>query len=180
MELIMSIIFLIVIICILMIWYVASYNRFQEYVIRINEAEIDIDSTLRKRYDLLNKSIDVIKTVTKEEEVLKIISEMRSQRLNNFDLDRKLYEAINEFNKYKENNNDLRKNESFIKIDVSLNESEAEIEALRKYYNDIISDYNKIIKTIPSNIVAKLSKLKTKDYFDGKDLSENGKAVTKI
>ena len=105
---------------------------------------------------------------------------MRSQRLNNFDLDRKLYEAINEFNKYKENNNDLRKNESFIKIDVSLNESEAEIEALRKYYNDIISDYNKIIKTIPSNIVAKLSKLKTKDYFDGKDLSENGKAVTKI
>ena len=60
------------------------------------------------------------------------------------------------------------------------NESEAEIEALRKYYNDIISDYNKIIKTIPSNIVAKLSKLKTKDYFDGKDLSENGKAVTKI
>ena len=118
--------------------------------------------------------------VTKEEEVLKIISEMRSQRLNNFDLDRKLYEAINEFNKYKENNNDLRKNESFIKIDVSLNESEAEIEALRKYYNDIISDYNKIIKTIPSNIVAKLSKLKTKDYFEGKDLSENGKAVTKI
>ena len=105
---------------------------------------------------------------------------MRSQRLNNFDLDRKLYEAINEFNKYKENNNDLRKNESFIKIDVSLNESEAEIEALRKYYNDIISDFNKIIKTIPSNIVAKLSKLKTKDYFDGKDLSENGKAVTKI
>ena len=109
MELIMSIIFLIVIICILMIWYVASYNRFQEYVIRINEAEIDIDSTLRKRYDLLNKSIDVIKTVTKEEDVLKIISEMRSQRLNNFDLDRKLYEAINEFNKYKENNNVLLK-----------------------------------------------------------------------
>ena len=32
-----------------MIWYVASYNRFQEYVIRINEADIDIDSTFRNR-----------------------------------------------------------------------------------------------------------------------------------
>ena len=133
MELIMSIIFLIVIICIVMIWYVASYNRFQEYVIRINEAEIDIDSTLRKRYDLLNKSIDVIKTVTKEEDVLKIISEMRSQRLNNFDLDRKLYEAINEFNSYKENNEELKNNEAFLKVDLGLLESESEIVAARKY-----------------------------------------------
>lgn len=180
MNVIMSIVFLVVILCIILIWYIISYNKFQEYVIRINESEIDIDSTLRKRYDLLNKSIEVIKSVTGEKKVLEQITEMRSQKLNNFDLDRKLYDAINEFNSYKENNLDLRKNENFIKIDVSLNESEAEIEALRKYYNDIISDYNKIIKSIPSNIVAKINKFKEKKYFDGKNLTENGKSETKL
>ena len=89
-----------------MIWYVASYNRFQEYVIRINEAEIDIDSTLRKRFDLLNKSISIIKAncdIDENTEVLGSINKLRSKKLSNFELDRSLYDVINEFNAYKHN-----------------------------------------------------------------------------
>lgn len=180
MEVLMSVIFLTVIICILAIWFVSIYNKFQEYVIRINEAEADIDSTLRKRFDLLNKSIEVIKAVTEEEQVLEIITNLRSQKLNNFELDRQIYEGINEFNGYKENNEKLKKNEGFIKIDIALNETEAEMVADRKYYNDIITDYNKMVKSIPSNIIAKVCKFKYKNYFDGKNMSENGKADIKI
>ena len=46
-----------------MLWlgYIIIYNRFQNYIIRMNEAETNIDSTLRKRFDLLNKSIGIIK-----------------------------------------------------------------------------------------------------------------------
>ena len=166
MEVLMSVIFLTVIVCILAIWFVAIYNKFQEYVIRINEAEADIDSTLRKRFDLLNKSIEVIKAVTEEEQVLELITNLRSQKLNNFELDRQIYEGINEFNGYKENNEKLKKNEGFIKIDIALNETEAEMVADRKYYNDIITDYNKMVKSIPSNIIAKVCKFKCKNYFD--------------
>ena len=162
-----------ILICVILLLIVTTYNRFQSYIIRINEAEANIDSILRKRFDLLNKSIDIIKAnIETEENVLNIIVKLRSKKLSNFDLDRQLYDGIKEFNKYKEQYPELKKSEVFTHIDISLNESEAEIVAFRKYYNDIITDYNKLAKKFPSNIVAKIFKLKPKLYFDGKDMSD--------
>lgn len=151
-----------------------TYNNFQNYIIRINEAEANIDSTLRTRFDLLNKSIDIIKANTKiEGDIMTIIVKLRSRKLSNFDLDRQLYEAIKEFNKHKEEHPELKKSEVFTRIDISLSESEAEIVAFRKYYNDIITDYNKLVKKFPSNILALIFKFKPKLYFDGKDMSDD-------
>ncbi len=164
---------IIIAICLILIWYVSVYNNYQNYIIRINEAEAFIDTTLRKRFDLLNKSIEIIKANTKETEVLNIIDELKTMKISNFDLDRKLYDAINEFNKYKENYDELRNTESFLKIELGLFESESEIVAARKYYNDIITDYNKLVKKFPSNIVAKVSRYKTRTYFDGKDMEDD-------
>ena len=154
----------------IMMWYITIYNNYQSFIIRINEAEAFIDTTLRKRFDLLNKSIEIIKANSKEKEVLTIIEELKTMKLSNFELDRKLYEAINEFDRYKETIEELATNEAFIKIELGLFESESEIVAARKYYNDIITDFNKSIRTFPSNIVAKLSGYKVKPYFDGKDM----------
>ena len=165
-----------IIICIILIWYINTYNKFQEYLIRINEVESNIDSILRKRFDLLNKSIGIIKAINdemKEKEVLEIIVKLRSRKLSNFELDRQLYEAINEFHLYKEALPELKKGESFMKIDLGLNESEVEITALRKYYNDIITEYNKTAKTFPSIMVAKICKYSNKTYFDGKDMTDD-------
>ena len=52
-------------------------------------------------------------------------------------------------------------------------ESESEIVAARKYYNDIITDYNKLVRTFPSNVVAKICGYKIKTYFDGKDMEDD-------
>lgn len=52
-----------IIVGIILISYVYVYNSFQTYIIRINEAEAFIDTTLRKRFDLLNKSIGIIKSI---------------------------------------------------------------------------------------------------------------------
>lgn len=169
-----------IIICFLLIWLITTYNRFQAYIIRINEAENFIDTTLRKRYDLLNKSINIIKAHTKEKnDILDSIDKMKSKKLSNFELDRQLYEAINEFNKYKENE-ELSNNEEFLKIDLGLFESESEIVAARKYYNDIITDYNKLTCSFPANMVAKICKYKKKTYYDGKDLDSEKQESLKI
>lgn len=166
---------LLIVLCFILIWYVSIYNHFQSYIIRINEAEAFIDTTLRKRFDLLNKSIGIIKAnaSNKKEEVLEVIVKLRSRKLSNFELDRNLYEAINEFNTYKEKYPDLKNSEAFLKIELGLFESESEIVAARKYYNDIISDYNKLIRSFPSNVVAKLSHYELKTYFDGKDMNDD-------
>ncbi|MBR1717732.1 MAG: LemA family protein [Bacilli bacterium] len=174
MNLFTYILLIIIAVCIILIWYISIYNNYQNYIIRMNEAESFIDNTLRKRFDLLNKSIDIIKNVTNtKKDVLNIIKDLKSVKLSNFDLDRKLYEAINEFNGLKEANEELKNNESFLKVDLGLIESEAEIVAARKYYNDIVTDYNKLVRSFPSNIVAKISRYKTKTYFDGKNMEDD-------
>ena len=166
------ILLLIITISVCLVVFVTTYNHFQDYIIRINEAEESIDAVLRKRFDLLNKSIGIIKANTKEENVLELIKDLKSKKITNFELDRKLYDAINEFNEYKEKYDKLKTNESYLKIDINLFESESEIVALRKYYNDIITDYNKIAKTFPSNLVGLILKYKKKTYFDGKNMDD--------
>jgi LemA protein len=157
----------------LLISYTLMFNRFQEYIIRINEAEANIDSVLRKRFDLLNKSINIIGgNIESDEEILPMIVKLRSRKLTNFELDRLLYEAINEFNRYKDTYPELKTSETFVKIDTTLLESELEIYALRKYYNDTITEYNKLVTSIPTNLIARFFKYKIKTYFDGKDMTD--------
>ena len=161
-----------IIIMIIIIASTYTYNNFQNYIIRINEAEANIDSTLRTRFDLLNKSVDIIKNISEKEDVLLSIVDLRSKKISNFELDRQLYEGIKEFEKFKEEYPKLKSNETFTKIDLALSETEAEMVAYRKYYNDIITDYNKLVKSFPSNIIALLFKFKKKVYFDGKNMDD--------
>lgn len=163
-----------ILICLLIIFLISTYNQFQELIVRINEAEANIDSVLRKRFDLLNKSINIIKTnIDYEGDVLDLIVKLRSRKISNFDLDRQIYEAINEFNYFKDHYQPLKENEALIKIDKGLEESEIEIIALRRYYNDTITLYNKMVKKLPSSMVAKMCKYKEKNYYDGKDLNDD-------
>ncbi len=174
MEIIIIMLLMVIIFCFILIMFATTYNKFQVYIIRINEAETNIDAVLRKRFDLLNKSIDVIKANTNtKDDVLSSIDGLKSKKLSNFDLDRRLYDCIKEFGKYKELYPALKNNEAFVKIDVDLNESEAEIVAFRKYYNDIITDYNKMVKSFPSNLIAMAFSFKTKRYFDGKNQEDD-------
>ena len=174
MSLFITILCIIIVVCLILIFLLATYNHFQDYIIRINEADVSIDAVLRKRFDLLNKSIGIIKSVTKDDsEILEIIPKLRSQKINNFELDRGLYDAINEFHALKEKYDKLQNNKEIIKIEINLMESESEIVGLRKYYNDIVTDYNKLVKSAPSNLIAILKGYKAKDYFDGTNIDKN-------
>lgn len=169
---------IVIVVCMILIFLVATYNHFQDYIIRINEAEVNIDAVLRKRFDLLNKSVGIIKAnIETEEEILEIIVKLRSKKLTNFELDRNLYDGINEFHAIKEKFPELQDCNELVKIEINLMESESEIVGLRKYYNDIITDYNKLVKNCPSNIVAKIKNYKAKDYFDGNNVDKNKGAI---
>ena len=90
------ILFFILIIAILLIaFFILATDKFQAYIIRINEAETNIDSTLNKRYDLLNKANDIIKKeLNLEIEPISIITNIRSKKIDNYELDKKLNSAI--------------------------------------------------------------------------------------
>ena len=66
MEKLSGFLLLIIIISILSIIYIYFYNRFQRYLMKINEVESRIDITLRERFDLLCKAADFIKSKSDE------------------------------------------------------------------------------------------------------------------
>lgn len=178
MNTIVTILSLVIAIGLLLIFCVSIYNHFQDYIIRINEANVSIEAVLRKRFDLLNKASSIIKNNAKEEQnIIDMIAKLRSKKLTNFELDRNLYDAINEFHVVKEKHEELQTNEKFLKIEINLMESESEIVGLRKYYNDIVTDYNKMVKSFPSNIVAFIKRYKVKEYFDGNSLDNQIRTV---
>lgn len=165
---------LIIILGLLSIYYVITYNKFQEYIIRINEAESKIDNNIREKFDLLGKAINVIRgTLDIEGDIFPDIIKLRSRKLSSFDLNRKLVETMLEFDRIKEENEKLQKSDTFKEIDDKLQNIEIDIDALQKYYNSIISKYNTLIRSFPSNLVAKISHYKLKNYFDGKDMNDD-------
>ncbi len=78
-----------------------------------------------------------------------------------------------EFQNIKITNRNLIKMPDFTTLDFSLNENEAELGGYILYYNDNIANFNKLVRMFPSNIVAKLSRFKEKNYYDGKDLNDD-------
>ena len=123
----------------------------------------------------LNVDVTVFDNRTVEqmpEEILQILEKIRSKKLTNFDFDRYLYDAINEFHALKERYPKLQEKKEFIKTEINIIESESEIVGLRKYYNDIVTDYNKMIKKFPTNVVANILKYKERPFYDLKDMTD--------
>ena len=101
-----------------------------------------------------------------EENPLSSITELQSKKMTNFDLDRALYQAINEFDSYLQK----IKDSELEKIDLVLNDTEAELIAYRKYYNDVTTDYNRLRHKFPTNLVALICGYKTRNYYDNKNI----------
>ncbi len=157
----------------LYVFVIVTIDDIKGYDIRLNEANANIEASLNKRFDLLNKSVDIIRNVTnKEGDILDTIAKIRSQKLNNFELDKELYKAIEEFHDYADSDAVLKQNDEYTKIEINLIESEAEIIALKEYYNDIATKYNEIISKFPSLIIAKVKKLIPNELFVLEEHSE--------
>lgn len=160
-----------IIVCILGLVYALYYNAFQRYLIKINEVESKIDTTLRERYDQLGKAADFIKEHIKED-VMTELTGIENSDLSSFELERKLVSITREFYNLKFKHRELVKLDSFTQMDFALRENEAELDGYTSYYNDTISKFNKLARMFPSNIVAKTSRFKEKTFYDGKNMSD--------
>ena len=174
MEGLLIVVFVIIVtICMISIFYATVYNRFQDYIIRINEVESMIDNNLRSKYDLLNRAIPIIKSnLPKDKEVFGEVVKLRSRKLGNFELYRVLVRASNEFGALKEEFPDIDKSAELKKVRSQIKEIDLKLDNEIDYYNENISIYNSLLKKFPSNIVATFCKYKEKLFFDRKDMSD--------
>lgn len=152
-------------------YYAYIYNLFQNLIIKINEAENQIDITLRERFDLLVNAATFIKEKI-EIEIMTELKELNKEELSSFSLERKLINLSKEFYESKYKYKNLSKIEDYIKIEFELKENEASLDGFIEHYNKNITSYNKLIKILFSNIIAKIHKFKIRNYYDGKNLED--------
>lgn len=172
-SLMIIILVIIIVICAVSIFYATVYNKFQDYIIRINEVESMIDNNLRNKYDSINKIIPIIKgNINKDKDIFEEIVKLRSRKISNFELYRILTRASIELNSLIEEFPSIDKSDEIKKIKKQIIDIDNKVDNSIDYYNDNITIYNTLIKKFPTNIVATFCKYKEKLFFDRKDMND--------
>ena len=165
-----------VIVLLILIWGVATYNSLVDFRNRVKDSWSQIDVQLKRRFDLIPNLVETVKGYTKHEsetleEVIKARNTYLSASLPEDQLkaDGELTNAINKLFALSENYPDLKANQNFQQLQQELQQTEDKIAMSRQFYNDIVMQYNNKIEMVPSNIIASLFKFKQEKFFEAQD-----------
>lgn len=162
---------IVIIICLIGIYYAVSFNTLNDLKTKIHEAESIIDESLRNKYDILMRVSNHLKKHMDNKNYFKEYEKLKDTNMTNFDMDRKLNEGYTLILKMIDDlklNNDEEINseiETIKRIDEKLT-------AAKNYYNKNTSEENAIVRKFPTNIIAKIHGFKIKLFFDGKDMDD--------
>ena len=169
------IIALVVIILIFVIWYITTSNKLNRSVVKIDESLSGIDVALTKRYDVLRKMIDVVKSYAKHEketlfEVINLRKDMSIKERN--DVNHAMDENFKKINIVAENYPELKSSENYKTLQQSIADVEEHLQAARRLYNSNVSLYNQLLVSFPTSIIAKNKGMTKKDFFEADEVKK--------
>lgn len=150
------------------------YNRLIKLQNKVKKAKANIEIYLNKRFDLIPNLVETVKGYSSHESTtLEDITALRSNYDSKKDLSIKQAEEMNnELNKYLavvENYPDLKANTQYMSLQNELRQIEDQLGYARHNYNDVVTAYNTVIETVPSNIVASIFAFRKADLFEIED-----------
>lgn len=173
MDLLYVLLILIIIVSILAIFYISNYNNLQYTKTKIEQAEGIIDETLRKKYDVVVRTSDLVKNNLQEKkEYFKEYIGLKEKRISNFEMDRSLKEAVNIIMNLKNDYPILNTNQNMKEIVSEIKILDEKLSAAIAYYNRYTNELNELIRKFPSNVIAKFHHFSIKPFFDGKDMND--------
>lgn len=167
-------IFLVILIiaCLIGIYYAISFNTLNDLKTKIHEAEVIIDEALRTKYDTLMRVSNHIRThMDNNKNYFREYEKLKDANISNFDMDRRLNEGYTLILKMIDDlklNNDEEINQELEQI----KRLDEKLTAAKNYYNKNTSEENAIVRKFPTNIIAKIHGFKVKLFFDGKDMDD--------
>ncbi len=155
---------IVVFISIILSIFVIFNNKFQLAIIKIDKAEEDITLYLQKKEELLNRTKPII---CKELKIENIMEELDCIPVDatNIEVHAILKRSYNEFFRIIDENEKLLKSKPLGKIMEELDENEENVIGSIKFYNDTLVDYNKLVISFPSSVVAFIRRYKRKDFY---------------
>lgn len=152
----------------------------------VEEAWGQIDVQLKRRADLIPNLVETVKGYAKHEsETLSNVTEARSalQKASSQDtsgavesmgiMDRTIGRLFAVAEAYP----DLKANQNFLALQEELATTENKVSYSRQHYNTSVRRLNTKVQTIPTNIIANVTKITERDYFNLPEDDEAREAV---
>jgi LemA protein len=157
------------------IWLLTTYNRFIRLGTQSGEALADIDVQLKRRFDLIPNLVETVRGYAKHEQgTLDKVIQARNMAMQSAGgglnasvaSQNALSDTLKSLFALSENYPDLKANTNFLELQRELSDTENKIQASRRFYNGAVRDYNILVDSVPSNIVAKIFGFIKKEFFD--------------
>jgi len=153
---------------------VLSYNRFVSQKNLIRDAWANIDTELRRRYDLIPNLVETVRGyASHEREVLENVTRARAAATGatgspaeQAAAEGPLVAALRQLFAVVENYPDLKANQNFLALQGELTNTEDRLQTARRFYNANVRDYNRRVQSVPSNIIAGMFSFKEEEFFE--------------
>jgi LemA protein len=164
------------IVVLLLLIGVAMYNRFVSQRQGIRDAFANIDTELRRRYDLIPNLVETVKgyasheRATFEEVTAARTAAMQAQgAAQQAQAENVLTAALGRLFAVAEAYPQLRASENFQALQGELSGTENRIQVVRQVYNDNVRRYNERVQSVPSNVIAGMFNFKLEEFFEIED-----------
>lgn len=165
--------YLYIVLGVLALWLVFTYNGLIRLRNRGKEALSDIDVQLKRRFDLIPNLVETVKGYAKHEqrvldEVTKARTDVANQNGNPLEREESenfLSSTLKTLFAVAENYPDLKANANFLELQRELSDTENKIQASRRFYNTTVNDLNTKIESFPTNFMAGMFGFKKMDFF---------------
>ena len=157
-----------------LIYVVAIYNTLVALRNHIRDAWANIDTELKRRYDLVPNLVETVKGYAKHErEVLERVVELRNQCRANHGAtasqeadERQLVGALQNMLAVVESYPELKADQHYLTLQRELVNTEDRIQAARRFFNGNVRDYRNKHETFPSSLVAATFGFAPMDFFN--------------
>lgn len=155
------------------VYVVLTYNTLVALRNHIRDAWSNIDTELKRRYDLIPNLVATVKGyAAHEKEIFERVTELRAQCMASRGNpaqqaagENLLVAALQRLLVVVENYPQLKADRNFLELQKELVNTEDRIQAARRFYNGNIRDYRNKCETFPSNLIAGAFGFESQDYF---------------
>lgn len=157
-----------------LIYVITTYNALVALRNHIAEAWSNIDTELKRRYELIPNLVGTVKGYAKHErETLDSVIQLRNlcaadqgSVSHQEGTERQLVGAVQKLLAVAERYPELKANENFLQLQRELVNTEDRIQAARRFYNGNVRDMRNQCERFPGSIVASLFHFQPQDFFD--------------
>lgn len=172
----MEIIIVLGVIALVVLFFVAQYNRLIRLNISIDEAWAQIEVQLKRRADLIPNLVETVKGYAAHEQstfdavvTARAKATTASTVADTAAADGMLTQALRGLLAVAEAYPDLKASANFISLQEELATTENKVAFSRQFYNDNVRELNTAVKTVPTNFFAGFAKVIEREFYEVED-----------